>query len=160
MNKLKPINHDLPGILWCGPAALSAVTGRPTSEIHAAIKAVRHSERAVRGVSKNTLEKAAVLLGVCLVKIFDAYDPANYYGHHYGRPYVHPKGPTLAKFLRRNQGVVRNEAVIIVVTGHYVVVSGNTFVDNQVDAPTTLKNAPGRRRRVKYAWKVVNLATV
>lgn len=153
MNKLKPINHDLPGILWCGPAALSAVTGRPTSEIHAAIKAVRYSERAVRGVHPRTLEKAAALLGVQLERILDYTFPLP--GSFY-----RSTPPTVAKFLRDHRAVVRNEVIILGLTSHYITVSGNSFVDNQVKTPILLRDAPGRRCRVEQVWKVVNLATV
>lgn len=30
---MNSVQHDMPGKLWCGPAILSAITNRPTSEV-------------------------------------------------------------------------------------------------------------------------------
>jgi len=143
-NKLYPIRHDLPTILWCGPAALSVTTGYPTSVIHRHIMAYT-GRRRVKGVNNYTLVNVAKQLGYALQPIFDHYAPL-------GK--ITPK-PTLAAFLRAHRDEVLRGVIIVNVTHHYVVVSGRTFIDNQVKVPTPLKKAPGRRRRVFRAWRVV-----
>ena len=148
--KLHPIQHDLPGTLWCGPAALSACCGVPTSQIHRAIKIVRgDSRRPVKGVNNGTLVKAAERFGYRLLPIWDQWiaDPQGGMRER--------KQPTLAAFTKDFSAYMKDAPVIINVTGHYVVVHGRTFVDNQVKIPMSLKKAPGRRRRVKRAWQVV-----
>lgn len=148
--KLHPIQHDLPGTLWCGPAALSACCGVPTSAIHAAIKSIRggDSRRPVRGVSNDTLRKTAEKFGFRFVSIWD-------------RRVQRPDGglrerhmPTLAAFTK-DFSVYLKVPTIINVTHHYVVVHGRTFVDNQTKQPVGLRKAPHRRRRVRRAWQVV-----
>jgi len=137
-NRLHPIRHDLPTILWCGPAALSVTTGYPTSVIHRHIMAYT-GRRRVKGVNNYTLVNVAKQLGYALQPVFQATT------HR----------PTLAAFLRTHRHEVNAYPVIVNVTRHYVVVSGRTFIDNQVKVPTPLKKAPGRRRRVFRAWRVV-----
>ena len=95
----------------------------------------------VKGVNNYTLVNVANELGYTLQPIFC---------HR-----IAGKKPTLAAFLRTHRDEVRAHPVIVNVTRHYVVVSGRTFVDNNVSAPTPLKKAPGRRRRVFRAWRVV-----
>lgn len=141
--KLHPIRHDLPTILWCGPAALSVTTGYPTSVIHRAIR--RHTgRRFVKGVSNAHLALAAKELGFRLVPVFDYF-------------YAGIGKPTLAAFLRMYSDQVAKAPIIVNVTGHYVVVHGRTFIDNQVKVPVSSSKAPGRRRRVKRAWAVMPL---
>ena len=145
VSKLHPIRHDLAHILWCGPAALSVTTGYPTSVIHRHILAHNPGARRVKGVSNATLVNVAKDLGYVLQPVFD----------HFNAPAGKSHKPTLAGFLRTHRDEVRRGVIIVNVTRHYVVVSGRTFIDNQVRVPTPLKKAPGRRRRVFRAWRVV-----
>ena len=160
--KLHPIRHDLKTILWCGPAALSVTTGQPTSVIHKLIMA-RTGRPRVKGVSNVALKRVALDLGYQLIPVFDAQQDPRYYEMlpstcNPGTMVKWPKNPpTLAKFLREHREAVRQAPVIINVTRHYVVVHGRTFVDNQNRTPLPVKKAPGRRRRVLRAWKVVPL---
>jgi hypothetical protein len=159
VSKLHPIKHDLPGILWCGPAALSITTGAPTSVIHRIISRIT-GKRRVKGVRNSTLEIAARELGYALIPIFEPAQVTTQSICHPGK-LVHWPGrrPTLAKFLRDHRKAVSADLIIVNVTRHYVVVHGRTFVDNQVKVPMPAKRAPGRRRRVFKAWKVVPFRT-
>jgi hypothetical protein len=154
--KLHKIKHDLKSTLWCGPAALSAVTGEPTSRIHGIIKGLRGNDKPIIGVRNSELVKAARILGFELEPIFDAFAewramPAC------GLPLIYP---TLAKFVRVNRDALK-DPVIINVTGHYVTVHRRTFVDNNVNPEgVRLKTAPHRRCRVKRAWRVVPKLTL
>lgn len=150
-----PITHDLHTVLWCGPAALSACTGRPTSEIHQAIKQVRKSTKPVMGVAPSELKGAANLLGFDFRVLWSAFykDPMG------GNFWVARPKPTLAAFLRNFGPLIKKESPVIVnVTGHYVVVTDRLFVDNRTGKPVPLRVAPGRRARVKFAWAVWKLS--
>ena len=145
-NKLHPIKHDLPGTLWCGPAALSITTGQPTSVIHQHI--IRFTgRRRVTGVTNLVLGHVANALGYRLELVYNCVNDRQY-----------ERRPTLAKFLREHRKDVNAAPVIVNVTRHYVVVHGRTFVDNQVRLPRPTNKAPGRRRRVFRAWKIVPMA--
>jgi hypothetical protein len=109
-------------------------------------------ERKVSGVRAHVLAKVARELGFHLCVVFDWFDQQVKLGHST------PLKPTLAKFTRDFRASLREFPVIVNVTGHYVVVHGRTFVDNQVRRPVRLSKAPGRRRRVKKAWKVIPLS--
>lgn len=162
--KLHPIKHDLKSTLWCGPAALSIVTGAATSEIHRLIS-WRSGKPRVKGISNHQLCMAARDLGYQLVPIYDAKEDPKCFELAPstcapGTMIKWPKKnsfPTLARFLRENKAAIRSAPVIVNVTRHYIVVHGRSFVDNQNRTPLPLKKAPGRRRRVWRAWKVVAL---
>lgn len=64
---LHAVNHDLPDCrLWCGPAAIAAVTGQPTSVIHEAIKQDRGDRAPVRGVFPGELARVMARLGYAI----------------------------------------------------------------------------------------------
>jgi hypothetical protein len=151
--KLHPIKHDLPGTLWCGPAALSAVTGEPTSRIHDIIKKIRGNNRPVKGVTNSELVKTAFVLGYTLEPIHDYFE--EWRKAPCGSCPIQFK-PTLARFVRQRRKEL-HDPVVINVTGHYVVVHGRTFVDNNVAGPVPLKKAPRRRCRVKKAFRAVRI---
>ena len=144
MSLLHPVKHDLKSTLWCGPAALSAISGRPTSEIHGILKQVRNSDRPIKGIYNRELKAAAERLGYRLEPVFQwcAGAPASW------------KRPTLAKFVRENRQEL-GLPVVVQVTGHYVVVHKQTFMDNFCPEGVRLKRAPHRRCRVKNAWRAV-----
>jgi len=159
MTKLHPIKHDLPGTLWCGPAALSITTGQPTSVIHRHIIA-KTGKRRVKGVTNLVLGHVANALGFKLELIYN-WTEDHRYEMQWGIPRrIQNPVPTLARFLREQRENLSSAPVIVNVTRHYVVVQGRTFIDNQVGKPIPAKKAPGRRRRVFRAWRVVPLTSV
>lgn len=158
--KLHAIKHDLKTALWCGPAALSAVTGKPTSHV---VEAIRQSvnpayrNKPVKGVSNEILRRAAELLGCDIICHFNyimerrnASVDERLSRHRIGtwRP------PTLAAFCRQHRELLRHEILIINITGHYVTVSGRSFIDNHTGKVVPLSEAPFRRARVQVAWIV------
>lgn len=150
--KLHAIQHDLKTTLWCGPAALSAVTGKSTSHVHEAIRqsmnpAYRH--KPIKGVSNTILVRAAELLGCEVIAHFSFVNELRL---NYGRIGFNPKPPTLAKFCRDHRELLRSEILIINITGHYVTVSGRSFIDNHTGKVVLLSSAPFRRARVQAAW--------
>lgn len=157
--KLHEIKHDLKTVLWCGPAALSAVTGKPTSYV---VQAIRQSvnpayrNKPVKGISNEILRRAGELLGCEMVKHFDyAMEHRNMFNAP--RPLfqtVKWNPPTLAKFCRDHKELLRHEILIINITGHFVTVSGRSFIDNHTGKPVPLSKAPFRRARVHVAWIV------
>lgn len=131
--KLHPIKHDLKTTLWCGPAALAAITGKPTSEVMATAKRVMN-RRTVKGMSNLYLSRVARALGVELET-----------------KYLSP-GLTLARWCKTHKHLFADKPVIVNVTGHYVTVCGRTFVDNHVERAVPLKRAPHRRCRVQVVF--------
>lgn len=143
--KLHPINHDLKSTLWCGLAALSVISGQPTSICREAVrKHVRGRDgkpALIKGISWTSLIKAAATLGYRL-------DAEFVKGVKNGRQ------PTLAQWLRQNKSLYKDKPVIVNVTGHYVTVCGRSLIDNQTEKAVPLGSAPHRRCRVKAVFAV------
>ncbi len=158
MIKLKPIKHDVKSKLWCGMGALSAVTGLPSSETKKIFQSFRRctyvnvyneygdcvgdKERApvIKGISHPEMEKAFNLCGYnCALKEGYSSVPMK-------------ERPTLASYLRGRK--FKQSCYLICVTNHYVVVKGNSFIDNHTRKPVPLSKAPWRRKRVKKVWLI------
>lgn len=144
--KLHPIQHDMTTRLWCGLAALSAVTGRPTSHACRAIQDVRGDWRSpVEGINVVTLVAAARRLGVKLTCVWNYQDEAKS---------LLAQSPTLAEFTREFSSLWRRVPAIVRLTGHYIMLEDGIFLDAHVPGPTPIRNAPGLGRRVKSVWRV------
>jgi len=64
------IDHDLDGLLWCGPAVVSAVTGAPTSEVKELIRKYRKKPtKPVRGTTDEELSYALEHYGCKLMQL-------------------------------------------------------------------------------------------
>lgn len=152
MSKLHPIKNDIKTTLWCGPAALATITGRPVSECMQAIRDARNwgRNKPIKGVSCWLLEQAAKRLGLRFEQVFTTFG---------GENVMRPR-PTLAAWTRENKSKFADAPVLLIVTGHYVTVAGNSFNDNHTRTPVRLRRAPHRRKRVKAAWRVVPAAKV
>lgn len=138
--KLHPINHDLKTTLWCGPAALATVTGKPVSECVAALQKTTRKTAPIKGVTNLMLTRAAAHLGIKLVELPPPVQETFLM-------------PTLAAWTRCNRHEFAAQPVIVNVTGHYVVVSGRSFNDNHTRTPVNLKKAPHRRARVQHVFR-------
>jgi hypothetical protein len=146
--KLHPVKHDLKTVQWCGPTALAAISGQPTSVVHAAIKQCARHIKHVKGVSYGLLQNAGAALGYRL-----QYRDAANWGN------AKRTWPTLAQWLRANKAIYAQTPVIVCVTGHYVTVCGRSFIDNHTKTTVPLSKAPGRRCRVKAFFVVSPLTT-
>ena len=145
---LKRVKHDLKTSLWCGPAAMSAITGRTTSECREAIRDARYGDSGegrsavIKGVRNREVTQALRAMGWSVLLVYDA------------AAFTMRERPTLAKFLRKRRRTARSNALLINVTGHYVAVLRRKFLDNLQTVPVNVKDAHCRRARVKKAWMV------
>ena len=63
--------------------------------------------------------------------------------------------PTLAAWLRSRTADQRKRCYIINITGHWVAVQGNRFLDSKTDGKTVpTGEAPGRRKRVHAVYMI------
>lgn len=142
--KLHAINKDIKTTLWCGPAALAAITGKPVSHIMQTIKNCTGMRR-VQGMWESQLRKVALRYGISLETILQERD---FYPAYNGG--VMKAKPTLAKWLRENKSVYAEHPVILTVGHHFVTVHGRRLIDNHTMKPVSLKSAPHRRARVRH----------
>lgn len=170
MDKLQPVKNDIQTILWCGPAAISAVTGEPVSKIMAMAKHLS-GKRCIKGISTGLLQRTMTMLGweATTIHRFDrkkvtdglavttrlrsgsvitvipgAFDK-----------YVDVKDrPTLARYCRQHAADFQEHACIVETTGHYVAVFGRRFCDNHTKEPVFLRKSPHRRARVQRVLQI------
>lgn len=137
------INHDHRSKLWCGPAAIAAVTGHPTSTIYRVVQANEKRNR-IMGMFPGELNRAMHSLG------------------YTGKDEMHPRGMTLAQFAAAHSDKFAQHPMIVATTEHFVVLHGRRFVDNVTQDPVWIKDAPHRRARVEWAcaWVKVRDAVI
>ena len=131
------IQHDGKRTLWCGPAAIAAVTGHPTSVISQILREDRGHP--TKGVFHGELFRAMRRLGYKWVKTV--------------RPTV--KKMTLARFAAEHKEDFATQPLIVALSSHYVVLAGNRFVDSGTKDPVWISSAPHRRSIVQEAWAYV-----
>lgn len=135
---LRPVNVGPRPNRWCGPAAISIITGCTTREAADMLSDVTGSKR-VMGTCILDVVEALRRLGYRLVRL-----PAKNYGEH----------PTLAAWLRdtpRPEG-----KVFLVVAGHhYQVISGRRYCCGRTRAIVSIRHKGVKRRaRVVEAFVV------
>ena len=137
---------------FCGPAALSLLTGRPVDEIVLAVKNLRISDEGIRGYrplkGMYNSEMIAVLgqYGFELVRM--ARECQDVYRLYDARP-------TLARWLRAKRQYRQEHPdakILLNVTGHYLVLHGRKLYDNHNPEGVWLRQYRHRRIRVKHAW--------
>jgi hypothetical protein len=132
------------GSTYCGPTAICMLTGADREAATRALRIVT-GRRAIRGVGHAEMRAALKLLG------YDMKAVAVELAENTAGEIV---GPTLARFLRE-RGSLRNEPLLINVTGHYVTVKGRKGGCSLTGGkPVWISKMRRRRARVKRAWVV------
>jgi len=165
MEKLRAVKNDVTTKLWCGPAAISAVTGEPVSKIMGILRDLS-GRRTIKGVGYRLLQRTLAQLGWEAVTIhrFDRrrtepkverISASITVTSGAGVEFVEPKKrPTLARYCREHRADFQEHACIIGVTGHYVAVYGRRFCDNHTNEPVFLRKSPHRRTRVEQVFQI------
>jgi hypothetical protein len=138
--KLRPIIHNNNSRLWCGPAAISAVTGKDTRTTTQCIRSVNNLS-CVMGTEPHEIKKALNALGL------------------HARYILVDGKPTLARWGRQNRQVFAREPIIVGLTEHWVVLCGRRFVDSITETPVLFSKAPSRRARVEGYFLLTPAAT-
>lgn len=133
----KPLHAVTGRNRFCGPAALSTVSGFSTDECARVIRDCHFARHArSRGGVK----------GTSTFEMMEAFRALGYFLGRTIRPKVDGKRPTLAAWLRSRTD--RRATFLVMITGHWVVVRGNKFCDSFTREPVNLSKAPHRRCRV------------
>lgn len=144
-----PVNHDLDTQLWCGPAAVSALTGVATSEIHALIREYRENPDArIEGTIDPEIEYVFHRLGYTMQLVYFCHAPL-YKGYL-----------TFARWLK---DMPREHHVGYLVgqrhdgrkAGHWCVVTGDRYLCSYSNSVwIDVDEAPRRRARVQSAYAI------
>ncbi len=128
---------------YCGPWALSLVSGATPDHCAWVIQQYRGNRRPVCGIKNRELLSALMSLHLRVWDVFNFL-----YNLHMRQPQ-----PTLAGWLRKTPRIP-DAPYIVNITGHYIVVKGRKVYDNHFPKGVFLRQCPYRRKRVKYAWRV------
>jgi hypothetical protein len=118
--------------VYCGPAALMAITGKRLTEVRGIINQARGRSQnsGVCGLAHKHLEQAMTLMGIKYSK-------------------VTPDKIKLAKLMLQ-----KDTRYIITVTGHYIAYLNGTVVDNHTRFGTTMDECKWRNKTVKHYYQL------
>jgi hypothetical protein len=136
------VKHDLRGKLWCGPAAISAITGRGTREIRDAVQHWRGDAKPVSSMRPSEVLCVLETMGYGFETVWNLHELSAY------------AKPTLKQLSAWWGG--GNSDTLVALTGHFVLLNGGLFCDSWTKTPVPFSDAPKqfRRRRVAYAWRI------
>lgn len=142
------IVHDLETALWCGPAAISALTGATTSQVRKYVRMYRKDQESrVQGTNEDEVEFVFRKLGykMELRYLCSSADKKNH--------------PTMARWLRESK---RDPHIGYLIgqggnPGHWVVVHGAFYCCSITDGWVPVQKAPTRRKRVDVVFTVTKL---
>jgi len=150
---LRSVTHDLAGSLWCGPAALSIISGCPTSKCSELLLEVRQritpwkkaaTVKGIKGVYPREVERVLESLGYRATRVFNSR-------------WCDCEPTSVAKFLRERKGADATTFFLISAGHHLMVVKGRKFVDNKTRKPVWIRQAPSRRKRLEVVWRIERL---
>ena len=127
---------------FCGPAALSIVTGIDTAQAAALIRKTSN----VRSV-----------MGTSLYQMIRAYNALGYHLTSAAKvnPFDRKSNPTLAAWLKETASTRGNDVFLIAAGRHWQIVQGRRFCCGLTQKPVSLTHEKVKRRaRVRGVWKI------
>lgn len=130
--------HEIDEVrVYCGPAALMAVTGKRLPDVRSAINQSRgaRGNRGVCGITASIMDESLTRLGIQYEKT------------------IYPKGyrPTL-KNLKHTMAI--GMTYIVNITGHFVTCEDGKLVDNHYRFGTDLDDCKWTGKCVKIVWRI------
>lgn len=145
--RLHAVTHrkDLGRNRYCGPGAVSIITGR-TAEC-----AVRWI---LAGRGYGPRERNGGIKGTFGVEVGEALHALGYELGMSHSAAIDGKRPTLARWLRERTPEQRRRTYLVSAGGHWIVVRGNKVACSITGAPVNLREYPHRRYRVRRYSRV------
>lgn len=131
--------------VFCGPAAISSITGRKASRVIAEFKKLRGHNGKIGSTGPGECAEVIRRLG---------YPVAQHLGYHALRHRFGGKVPSLALFLRKRTPEERAMTFMVMLSHHWVAVRGNKFCDSFQREPVNIGKAHCRRAWVKGVLRV------
>jgi hypothetical protein len=132
------VNRAVHSNTYCGPAALSLLTGQHVDICTHLLKKFRNSTRPVAGVYNREVFNVLDYFGFIATPL----------------PPCTGAGQTVAGFLRNLQDREPDAMYLINTTHHYLVLRGRKLFDNHHPEGIFIRQYPHRRSRVCSAWRV------
>ncbi len=137
---IRPVNVDNHPRPYCGPSAMSALTGLSVNATEILYKSIRQCNKTIRGVSHTESLQALERLNLDVVT-----------------SYVAGSIETLNQWVKRTYEMRKEHRGCVFLieiggmrtAGHYVTVKGHRVVCNHVSRPVGIDNYPMKRRKVR-----------
>ena len=153
-NKKGQVPQDFHSTRWCGPTALSVLTGRCYKNAYQDMQRLRNR----RKIGKISLRNAEPISGVWQREVLDMLKIYGYDADDSPDECQHKMEwqITFAKWLRETYHVRDRKAwYLVCINGHFCVMKGNKVFDQHTPANgTTLKKYPFRRTKVVNVYKI------
>lgn len=134
-------------ISFCGPTAIAAITGRSVGEVEDAVLAYRVAHTPLKRKPRKRNARVVTMWWTEVEPVLRALGWRVLAEQQYG--FTLPI--TFARWQRATAG---GGPYIILLTGHFVAVSGHWFVDTRNREPIPLSRAPYRKSRVRYVARL------
>ena len=158
LDKIGAVNHGKKQAdknRYCGPAAISAVTGQTTGEVARLIRKYTGRSR-VTGTGPSDLRAVFRNVQIDMQVHYDSWLYWTAKFKHNGQ------APTLAAWLKKTRPIRKSADIfLILTTNHWQVVQGNRIVCSQLGEPTRVSsNRVKRRQRVRQVYTLAPKAVV
>ena len=122
--------------VYCGPAALMAVTGKRLPEVRAVVNELRGRKptQGIIGMKTVEMDRSLEALGLS-----------------FRTEEIGPNPPTLKAFV---ENIPQDVPHIINITGHYVTYYDGTIIDNHYRFGTTIDECRWAKKRVRVWWAI------
>ncbi len=142
--KINPVTHvedpRLPHNKWCGPAAVSILTGMPAELAAEWIRIRRGKSGTTKGIRGTSYSEVTSALAAAGCRIWTCgFEP----------------NKTLTHWLKRRN---RKATYLVEAGDHYIVVRGNKACCGKVGEVVSVRKIPGRRARVNRVWRIQKLS--
>jgi hypothetical protein len=134
---------------FCGPAALSLLTGKHVDACIKVIHAHRYYDRPVRSMDRHEIIQILNNMGYLINTRF--HWELDYY---YVKRNTKPTLVKLMRWLKKQEHWSPKKKYLILVTGHYVVMKGIKLFDNSNPEGVFFGKYGRRRRRVSQVWEI------
>jgi hypothetical protein len=140
--RLKPIRNPEKMRVWCGPAAISILTGNRVEYCARQVAGLRNigrrpawwTAKRVRGVANYEMRQILSFMGYEMIGLRDC------------------KGKTLQGWINSYSSKHHRAICLVNVTDHYVVTHLGQVNDNRSDRPCPVKEHSSRRCFIDSAW--------
>lgn len=131
--------------VYCGPFSLMAVTGWSLNQCMRRIRKANKwdPKREIKGMWNTEIERTLKAAGIPISKT--TYVKGSF---------MHADPPTLTKWLRDRSAADKRAMYLVTLTGHFVVVNGNEFIDTFSVTPVKVDDCPHRRARVHEVFRI------
>ena len=157
-NKKGNLSKNPNGHSFCGPAALTVLTGRTYESVVKSIRKCRRERGRPAGNTRRSADGVAGMYNSEMSRVLNAlgYKMSGFTAYHPNFQLLSPRtnrGTTLRQYMRKTHGKRGKLWLLVQTTRHYLVIRGNRIWDSTMNG-VTIKKATHKRGIIKHIWVV------